>query len=126
MMLSTRSCSTNGAKKMAELRIVNVPQGLINQLDEYLAESTKYPNRSSLVVAMLRQHLLCKNKAFIDMLPDTTRILSEDAVHKEAKKRGDLLELTLITIQKNTKLLEAIWGLLNNTGNIEDDENDDF
>lgn len=78
------------------------------------------------MVAMLRQHLLCKNKAFIDMLPDTTRILSEDAVHKEAKKRGDLLELTLITIQKNTKLLEAIWGLLNNTGNIEDDENDDF
>ncbi|MFT9057499.1 MAG: hypothetical protein ABF449_13005 [Ethanoligenens sp.] len=111
---------------MAELRIVNVPQGLISQLDEYLSESPKYPDRSSLVVAMLRQNLLYKNRAFIEMLPDTTRILSEDAVHKEAKKRGDLLEITLAAIHKNTELLEAIWNVLNNAGDLEDDENDDF
>ncbi|MFT8890086.1 MAG: hypothetical protein ABF904_14955 [Ethanoligenens sp.] len=111
---------------MAELRIVNVPRRLINQLDEYLSESPKYPDRSSLVVAMLRQNLLYKNRAFIEMLPDTTRILSEDATHKEAKKRGDLLEITLAAIHKNTELLEAIWNVLNNAGDLEDDENDDF
>lgn len=111
---------------MSELRIVNVPRGLISQLDEYLIQSPKYPDRSSLVVAMLRQNLLYKNRAFIEMLPDTTRILSEDAVHKEAKKRGDLLDLTLATIQKNTELLNAIWNVMNNAGDLEDDENGEF
>lgn len=108
-----------------EMKVKGIPQETFNKINLYFAQS-KFRDRSAFVINALETYMLYNDSTLIRLLPDTTRILTEDVIAKEIKRRGNLLELTLTAIQKNTELLQEVWGLLNNTLPPIEDENENF
>lgn len=111
---------------MADLHLTMISPLLIAKMDNYLKHTHKYPNRSALVSDVMDRYLFYNDEAFLKFMPDTIRILSEDAVHKEAKRRGDLLNLVLETVHKCMDLLRAIWTIIDNEDVSDKDENEEF
>jgi hypothetical protein len=91
---------------MPELRIVNVPQDLINKLNSLTTQS-QYQDRSAFVVAALKDYCLYHDKYFTHCLPDTIRILAEDEVSKRAKSNGDILQYALELMQQFGDILSG-------------------
>jgi hypothetical protein len=110
---------------MAELKIKNIPQGLIDKINT-LFEQSKHPDRSSFLVAALEDYCLYHDQYFMHTLPDTIRILAEDIMKKEAKKNAELLQYTLSSVNNCGHLMQQIIDVISYE-NTEDDlsESDD-
>lgn len=108
-----------------EIKVKGISQETYDKIN-LCFEHSKFPDRSAYIINALELHMLYNDSAFIRLLPDTLRILVEDIIAKEIKKHGDLLELALISIQKDTESRQQLWRLLNNDNVPESDENDDF
>ncbi|MFT9075987.1 hypothetical protein [Ethanoligenens sp.] len=111
---------------MADLHLTMISPLLIAKMDHYLKQTHEYPNRSALVSDVMDRFLLYQDEAFLKFMPDTIRILSEDAVQKEAKWRGDALNLMLETVHKCVDLLNSIWAVLRNETVPNEDENEEL
>ena len=105
---------------MPELRIVNVPKELISNIN-MLFEKSEYSDRSSFLVAVLKDYCLYHDEYFIHCLPNTVKILAEDYIRKEAKNKENLLQLSLAAIHKSNKLLKQFCDILN----LENEENEE-
>jgi len=109
---------------MSELRIVNVPQDLIDKIDS-LFKGSKYPDRSAFLVAALKDYCLYHDQYFMHCLPDTIRVLTEDVIKKQSKKEQDLLEFALQTTKQSNNLMEQLMDVLAGEDNENYDESID-
>lgn len=108
-----------------EIKVKGISQETFDKINLCFSRS-KFPDRSAFIINALETYMLYTDSTFIRLLPDTTRILTEEVIAKEIKRRGDLIELDLAAIAKAMKLMEVIWHLFNNDSAPEGDENDDF
>lgn len=96
---------------MPDIKIKNVPQSLVNKIDT-LAAQARAPDRSSFLVGVLQEYCLYHDQYFIHCLPDTVRILAEDAANREREKVQKQLEYTLATAASCNKMMEQLYAIL--------------
>ncbi|MFT9078715.1 hypothetical protein [Ethanoligenens sp.] len=108
-----------------EIKIKGISQETFDKMNLCFSHS-RFPDRSAFIINALEIYMLYTDSIFIRMMPDTVRLLTEDVISNELKRRGDLIEINITAIAKITKLLHIIWGLFNNETAPDDTEIDDF
>jgi hypothetical protein len=104
---------------MPEIKIKGIPQNLLDNINSLVLLSD-FPDRSTFLVAVLQEYCLLHDNYFIHCLPDTIRILAEDAMKKHEKRYEDLLRIALKSILESNRINRQLIDIING----DDYEND--
>jgi hypothetical protein len=98
---------------MPEIKIKGIPQELLDNIDS-LVRLSDYSDRSAFLIAVLSDYCLYHDNYFMHCLPDTIRILAEDAMKREEKQHEKLLQCAVKSINEsnriNRQLIDAMDG----------------
>ena len=92
---------------MADVKIKNVSPEMIAQLDR-LVVRLGYSDRSALMKDVLQKYIMLHDDLFLELLPDMTRIMINDALKEYPEKLRTLLQYVLDKQEKTDEILTKI------------------